>query len=874
MTRTTHDQRNLLQKTPIAAAVFFALLGPHGAALAQAPTAPSAPASGPAAQQTAVTQAATEATSQSVKLEPVVVSANRRIERLDKVPQSISVLGAQDIERNNVREISDVLALIPSLTISTGTQVGTNSMNMRGIGTTSNNLGIEGDVAIILDDLPFAQPQQAFKDLHDVVRIEVLKGPQSTLFGKSAIAGAVVITTAPIDRGPVKGKLSTYLTSDHEYRVGAAVSGGLSDTVGFRVAASKSDFRGLLHNLTRDDYTNGSGGSNFNAKLEWDVSENLTVAVNTSYSDSKSTGNTSVLTYMDLAPATQASGMYREGSLIRNNAALSNNVLFRGIVASTRNRDVRLDDESALLQKDWTAALRINYLFPATSPLAGHNLISITGFNSNKSNDIRDNDGHEGKLAFYTPLTNAAGVTGTVPSGILDTAKIYGLADIKTSTQELRLVSPDSGTFRYVGGLWYSKISLDRSYLRGIYGIKPTNYTNYAATSGTENAAIYANSTWEFMPNHTLTLGGRYNQETNNYTFTTISALAATAPANTPYTPYLFTRMPENVERAFTGKAAYAYNITPNAMVYTSYSTGRKGVAYDMTSGANNANIFKFLPLAAETAKNVEVGFKANLFENRATLNVAAFQTKFKNFQASSTQTFSDGSSASVLFGIGGIQTQGAEMDFRALITKELSLSASYAYTESTVTEWPFGACYSGRTDCTKVPPNPANPTAAYVNGSGFVMPNAPRHNGTLGLDYRTRVGAIKTGYFAQARSQSGVKGNIDQNPVSDRPGITVVDAGFSLGTADDRYKLSAGVKNLFDKQYSTGGQGGVVGTLFTPTGAASSTNIVQTGWKPARDAFRYYTVRFDVAREPGSRAAPWIPASLLQSPALPARTA
>jgi len=845
MTRIQKQQQPaLVQRTPIAIAALLTLLGANMPSLAQAQTPAAATPS--AAASAAPVEAPAGA---AIKLEAVVVSANRRIERLDKVPQSIAVLGREELERNNVREIDDVISLIPTLTISTGTQVGTNSINMRGIGSLSNNLGIEGDVAIVLDDLPFAQPQQAFKDLHDVARVEVLKGPQSTLFGKSAVAGAVVITTSPIARGPVKGKASTYLTSDHEYRLGGSVSGGLSDAVGFRVSASKSDFRGLLRNLTRGDYTNGSEGENVNAKLEWDVTDNLNVAVTGAYSDTKRTGNTSVLTYMDLAPATQASGMYREGSLIRNNAALSNNVLFRDIVASTRNRDVRLDDETALLQKDYAASLRVNYLFPAGSVLADHNLIAITGYNKNNSNDIRDNDGHEGKIAFYTPLTNAAGVTApsSQPSGITETARINGNAYITTTTQEVRLVSPDSGKFRYVAGLWYSKIELDRTYLRGIYGIKNTNYTNYAGTLASENMAVFANSTWEFLPNHTLTLGGRYNQESNNYTFTTISALASTAAANTPYRPYLFTRLPENTERAFTGKAAYAYNISEGSMAYVNYSTGRKGVAYDMTSGANNPNVFNYLPLAAETAENVELGFKANLWGNRATVNFAAFHTKFKNYQASSTQTFSDGSSASVLYGIGGVETKGAEIDFRALLTKELSLSASYAYTEAIITDWQYGACYSGRPGCTNVPPNPANPTATYYDGAGFSMPNAPRHKGLLGVDYRTRVGSFKTSFFGQVRSQSDVMGSIDQNPTNARPGITVVDAGFTVGTGDDRYKFSFGVKNLMDKQYSTGGQGGVVGTLFTPTGAASSTNIVQRGWVPARDAFRFYTVRFDV---------------------------
>lgn len=824
----------LIRRTALASAAVMPLVGASPSLQAQ--TAEPAPAPQVVAQAQPAAQAAKppEPAAQP-QLQTIIVSANRRLEKLDKVPQSITVVGAAEIERSNVREFQDLVDLAPSLTISTGTQVGTNSINMRGIGTTSNNLGIEGDVAVVLDDLPFAQPQQAFKDLHDVARIEVLKGPQSTLFGKSAIAGAIVITTAPIGSGPLRGKVSTFLSSDHEYRVSGMVSGRVSDKVGIRLSASKSDFRGLLHNLTNDSYVNGSGGVNFNGKLEWSLSNNLDVSLSAFYSDTVTEGNTSALIFWD----------GRDGSLIRNNSNLNYANVYKGITPGIRNRDVRLDDETSLAQKDLGVALRANYAFPSGSLLADHVLTSITGFNGNDANDKRDNDSHDLPINQYYPLTNAAGVTGTAPSGVRQTATINGFSYIKTYTQELRLTSPDSGKFRYLVGLWYSSTALDRYYLRGIYGIKPTNYTNYETTSDIENMAIYANSTWEFQPNHTLTLGGRWNRETNAYTFTTISALASTAPNNTPYAPYHFYRAPENRESAFTGKAAYAYNIDPSTMVYASYATGRKGVAYDMTSGANNRNVFNFLPLAAETAKSYELGLKANLLNNRATVNVSLFRTDFKNYQASSTQTFSDGTSASVLFGIGGVQTKGGEIDFRALISSELSLSASYAYTEAIVSEWQYGACYSGRTDCTRVPPNPANPTAAYVNGAGFVMPNAPLHRGTIGAEYLSQLGPFKASYHVQARSQTAVKGNINQDPAQDRPDFTVVDVGLALATSDGKYKVAFGIKNLADKPYATGGLGNIV-TLLTPTGAPSSANVVNQGWKPARDAFRYYTVRFD----------------------------
>lgn len=826
MTRTKNHTCTTHKQTAIATAVALMTLGTMTSSNAQ--------------DSSATTQARST-------LESVVVTANRRVEKLEKVPQSISVVSTEDLERNNVREFDDLANLAPALVVQTGTQVGTNSINMRGIGSLSNNLGIEGDVVVILDDLPFAQAQQAFKDLADVARVEVLKGPQSTLFGKSAIAGAVVVTTAPIGNSPVKTKLSTYMTNDGEYRVGGSISGRVAEGLGLRVSASKSDFRGLVHNLTNDSYTNGSKGDNINAKLEWNVTPDLDASLYAFYSDSKSTGNASVLTALGPAAAKADIGAY---SLIRNNAELSVAKLFAGITASEQNKDARFDDESGLNQKDKGYSLRFNYIFPERSALAGHALTSITGFNGNDSWDYRDNDRSEGKTAYWQPLTNAAGVTGpaTSPSRTSATEQINGYAFIKTYTQDVRLTSPDSGNFRYLAGLWFSDTTLDRTYVRGLYGIKSSNYTNYATGSDTKNMAIYANSTWEFMPNHTLTLGGRFGQETNNYNFTTISALAATAPANTPYLPYYAYTAPENVETAFTGKAAYAYNISPETMVYTSYATGRKGVAYDMTSGANNKNVFEYLPLAAETAKSYEVGFKSNMLENRATLNVSLFRSDFKDLQASSTQTFSDGSSASVLYSVPGAQTKGLEFDFKWLASKEWLLGVSYAYTEATITDWDYGACYSGRTDCTRTPPNPRNPTATYHDGAGFEMQNSPRNKGTISAQYSSRLGPYKAAYNLQARGQSDVQGSVDQNPTNQRPGLAIFDIGMNLATDNSRYKLGFGVKNLFDRQYSTGGQGGVVGSLLSPTGAASTANLFQNGWKPARDAFRYYWVRLDVS--------------------------
>jgi iron complex outermembrane receptor protein len=188
---------------------------------------------------------AQQAPADEVKVEQVVVTANKRAQNLQDVPAAITVLSDATLQRNNVRDISDLPNLSPALTVTYSTQPGNFSINMRGIGTYSLGIGVESDVAVVIDDIPFAMQANAFKDLADVFRVEVLKGPQSTLLGKSSIAGAINITTRPIDSA-WKTKATTYLASDGEWRAMGSVSGALSDTVRARIAVNKSSFDGVV----------------------------------------------------------------------------------------------------------------------------------------------------------------------------------------------------------------------------------------------------------------------------------------------------------------------------------------------------------------------------------------------------------------------------------------------------------------------------------------------------------------------------------------------------------------------------------------------------------------------------------------------------
>jgi iron complex outermembrane recepter protein len=169
-----------------------------------------------AASAANLAQAADEAASAqpaSAALEEVTVTATKRAESLQSVPVSVTALTSGVLERGNVRELGDLVKLSPGLTIAYGSQPGNFSISMRGIGTFSNGIAVESDVAVVIDDVPIGFQASAFKDLIDVERVEVLRGPQSTLFGKSAIAGVLnIITSAPTREWT--GRASALITDD------------------------------------------------------------------------------------------------------------------------------------------------------------------------------------------------------------------------------------------------------------------------------------------------------------------------------------------------------------------------------------------------------------------------------------------------------------------------------------------------------------------------------------------------------------------------------------------------------------------------------------------------------------------------------------
>ncbi|MGV7208731.1 TonB-dependent receptor [Oxalobacteraceae bacterium A2-2] len=795
-------------------------------------------------------------------LETVVVTANKRVEKLESVPMAISVMSEQEIQRTNIREIEDVVAMMPALTLNSGTTAANNAIFMRGIGTVSVGIGVESDVAVIIDDIPIATQFQAFKDLADVARIEVLKGPQSTLFGKSAVAGAVNIVTKQIS-GPISYRGSTYYTSDNEWRLNASAGGQVDEHFAFRLYGSKTRLPGTFHNLTTGTDVNGSGGKTFMAKLQWNPVDNVQVDLTPRYNFQENTRGVTAVNGFFLRTGSAALGTQvstpigLNGVYLNGNPNLPATTVLAGIdVNDPGNRNVRRDFPTGLISSDRGVGLKVSWTLPNNATL-----MSITSWSKYLANDFRDQD--------FTDVPTIAVAGSTIPTvGNYQ----FGTYDIRSKTQEIRYVSPDSGNFKYVAGLWAAHNEIYRHFIRG-YCVtaatctanSPSSPTNYYTDIYNTNKAVFGQASWEFIPTWTLTAGLRVNEEISGYHYkrnylTNQLDEASFTPGPVGVDQFQSTG---NTDRATTGKVSIQKQVTPDWMVYTQASTGYKGEAYDVTSGLKASAAF---PVRPETSQSFEIGTKANLFNNRLSVAATVFNSDFFNYQQNVTYVLpNDPTIYSQLNSIPNIRTHGVEIDVNALVAKDLTVNAAMALTLPTIEKWSNGPCYSDPTNVavgtTKYAANgsiagqntacfPITPgsTTGVQNLDHSIFPGTPKIKLNIGANYDFLIPNMPLKGFVNVnvRYQSKYNTNINNDPNSVNDPYSITDLGFGVRDTRDKYKLSFRVNNLFDRFYiPNANASGPSSFRNGPT--STSPQVSATSWVPPRDVFRYFSVKLDV---------------------------
>ncbi|WP_354278401.1 TonB-dependent receptor [Sphingomonas trueperi] len=668
----------------------------------------------------------------------VTTTAQKRFENIQNVPLAVQVVTPAQLEAQGVRNFQDLGKVAPSLTIRPAEHPVNANVSLRGVGTFAFGIGVESSVAVTVDGAALAFQARAFTDLPDVAQIEVLRGPQSTLYGKAASAGLIkIMTTQPTNDFHIKA--NTTVTDDNEYGANFSVSGPLNDKLGYVFSASYSNWDGNVLNVFNGKKVNGRETLNTRAKLKWKASPDVVFTLSGNYLN----GNTTVgRPFIRMAPT----------ALLRGSAGQTSAVTMPGVTVSEGNQTVSNDYDSRT--KYWGAG----GLLRTDINIGKLQLLGLTNYDRFRLDDYLDHDD-----TSSTKIKNLQ----------------IGAFKSKMFTQEIRLLSPGTDAFRYALGLYYANTQFQRPFLRG----PAYSSADWYATSGSRQIAAFGQIDWEFIKSLTATVGGRAQNERVKYTFRDNIAKASFAGNAS--------------DNATTYRLGLNWQATPDVMLFGSYSTGYKGQTYDLTTGFNQSRA-NAGPIKPETSKDKELGIRTQFFDRHVTFNVTYFDTNYTNLQAQTIETI-DGVANFRLTNVGGLNTKGLEFEVAARPIRDLTISGSATYLDATYTSFPAAPCYalqSAAAGCATL----GKLTYQVLTGTRAVQ--SPEWKTSAAIDFAPALTETLNGVAQLSWQYQGDVYYAARDPQQFQPAFSIFNLGLGVRDHKRRWEATVFVSNLFDKQY------------------------------------------------------------------------
>ncbi len=673
----------------------------------------------------------------------IIVTAQKRDQNILDVPVAISAIGQDALQAAQVDRFTELTAVSPSLTITTSGNRNQNPIFLRGIGTFSFSTAAEPAVLVMIDDVPLLLPGQAIGNFADVSRIEVLRGPQGTLFGKSASAGVIsIVSQAPTSE--LTGFVEANITDDEEYRTQAAISGPIDENGGFRISGFYNNFNGFLRNLETGNLLGQEEAWGLRGRLDYDFGK-VDVQLTADYSEFFDNGGDNTFRQLDQrtpggAPANQ-------------------DFVLTGITPGPTNRNLRINNEAVNDSKQLLLASRINV------DLDFATLTSITSFQNWKYEAQNDQD--------LQPVLDS----------FQDT-----FYDTRTVTQELRLTSPTDGKFDYILGVYFADGNTDRRFTR-IAPTTPPLRQNWDSNATIRNYAAFAQLGYDLSPKTIVSLGARLNHEEISVEFRDLR------PGREA------TFRGDDAETAFTGRLALQHFFDNGMMAFASIATGYKGQAYDISSGFNQRRADN--PIRSESSVAYEIGLKGQAFDNMAQFQLVGFWVDYEDFQAQGINNELIAPQFE-LVNVGKLRTRGVELETTMNPADGLTVFASGAYIDARVTEFPDAQCYFGQTAAQGCVLN-ATTGLFSQDLAGEQLNNSPDFKFNLGFNYETPLSAgaefVLNGNYTW---QSEVNFDITNNPRTVQPAYGLANAAIGVQSPNDTWHVSVFVNNLFDQDFVT----------------------------------------------------------------------
>ncbi|WP_343611040.1 TonB-dependent receptor [Novosphingobium sp.] len=707
----------------------------------------------------------------------ILVTARKVKEKLSDVPVAITAIGGEQLRANDHIRLEDLNQLVPStnVVVTNGHQT---SISIRGIGNNPGSDGLENSAGVFMDGVYLGRPGMAASDLIDIKQVEVLRGPQGTLFGKNTTAGAVNITTElPDFKWGGQARLSYGNYNYQQYQ--GSVTGPISDTLAFRATAYRTTRDGTLYDTTTGHKENTLGRAGGRLQLLYKPSSDLSVRLIGEYaSEQQSSGAVSVIPSMGITPAAIQAKLAATGAKLTIDPTGQSSAA--GGPFSTGTRQAATSAE-------------VNWSFGN-----GFTLTSLSAFRYWQYNSASDTEGSSADVMYGG----------------------YHIHD-KQITQEVRLAMPRVANIDTVVGLYYfrQQVHTDQytsygpeaaAWLTGISdallpiyaklspsvaGVLAYNNTQWDTFANplTNSYAAFGQANWHVTPRWNITAGVRVTHETrsedvfrpNPVSTTTgqaVSALASAAAA------------PVHAAISDTAPSflfSTDYRPAPGLMVYGQISRGQKAGGLNTTlppTGLGGSSL-EVLP---ETATNYEIGLKGEWFKHRLTFNLDVFRTDIRNYQANVLETVNN-QTVQLLTNAGGARTQGVEAEATARPFDGLSLRGFVAYNDAKYRSYVNGPC----------PVEVINQSTCDLSGKPIA--GAPQWTAGVNGTYEHKVGHGLVGYVSGEYAwRSSYFASLDDSVLTRAGDYGLLNLRVGVHTADQRWDLSFWGRNVTNVHYAT----------------------------------------------------------------------
>lgn len=677
----------------------------------------------------------------------VVVTAQKRSENLQDVPLSISALTAESLALQNVNDLAALGSSEPGLQIANNAQK--TEVTVRGIGASSVVGAFEQPVAVHIDGYYQARPFGIASNFYDVNRVEVLKGPQGTLYGRNATGGAVnIIYNRPgADLSFDTRAEAIYIDSGHGtdsgwgYAVGGVLNAPLSDQVQTRLSVIRLDRDGYTTIVDENDNkTSGQDAQNIAARA----------AVNIDFTDSLSwyvTGN-----YFD---ANDRSGYIQVFGPSRPDVPLTGTLL--GGRNCGKCRTSYSDYPIQTQQTTWEATSTLTYEFNDSLSLR-----SLTQYRDAEFYEATDFDGVD-----------------------LDLGNILVPQDSRQISQEFQLAG-DLGKLTFILGLYHfdEKVDIDTSADFTIFG--PGQYVLLGGRIETEADAVFGEATYNFTDALSVVLGARYSKETKGGANGVVNNLPAFGPA---FVNSFVGPLPDIDFDAFTPKLGINYRLHDDLLIYASYTEGFKSGGYNIGNQPSNTNGILADSFDPEEVKAYELGMKFDSAGGRLQLNLAAFFYEYTDLQLDAIVA-----NSVVIQNSGEAEISGIEMNLVTAPTDDLRLSLGAAWMTPE---------FVGSED---TPIDPLYPEGGPQSLDGNSLPRAPELTMTLNGNYTFRLPSGATIVpSATAAYKSDQHFNVFNDSGIGQESYWLLKSSLAFTAADEKYTLALYGDNLTDELYYTG---------------------------------------------------------------------